>query len=311
MNFKHLVSLCSVIIALLVITIFYTISQKKISKTKPYILCTTSIIADAIKNIANNKVEIQSLMGPGIDPHLYKPVESDILKITQADIIFYNGLHLEAKMADIFELLAQQQKTVCVTRDIPTTRLLCVDEHSNSFDPHIWFDISLWIEVITTIARAIIEIDPDNKDFYQHNATMYIEKLNALLLETKKIMATLPANKRFLITGHDAFSYFGRMYNCKVLGVQGISTESSPGAYDIQMLIKLICKHQIPAIFIETSIPIKNILAIQEGVNSQGHKITCGGELFSDALGPENSSGSTYIDMILHNVKTIQSALAL
>lgn len=278
-------------------------------KMRPFIVCTTSIIADVVKNIGMDTIEVVSLMGPGVDPHLYKPVESDVIKIALADVIFYNGLHLEAKMADLFKQLAQEQTTIAVTKDIPSNQLLSVNDYGQIFDPHVWFDINLWIYSVHTINQILKEKFPHHKDFYEKNSTKYIAQLKQLLDQTQQLMQLIPVNNRVLITGHDAFSYFGRLYNCKVIGLQGISTESCPGAYDVQKIIKLICDQNIPAIFIESSIPVKNILAVQEGVAADGKQVNLGGQLYSDTLGSQNSSGATYIDMIMHNVQTITQAL--
>ncbi|MBP6870003.1 zinc ABC transporter substrate-binding protein [Candidatus Babeliales bacterium] len=309
MNFKNQLLFCWTIIFLLGLTIFYQLSKPTTGKTKPYIICTTSIIADALKNIARDKVELVTLMGPGIDPHLYKPVESDIFKISSADIIFYNGLHLEAKLVHLFEHLAQTQTTIAVTKNIPQSKLLRVSDFENIFDPHIWFDIHLWIIVVETICQELIKKYPEDTIFYKKNMEQYKKELHKLQQQTHAIMSTIPANKRVIITGHDAFSYFARQHDCSVIGLQGISTESSPGAYDLQKIISIICKQNIPAIFIETSIPIKNILAIQEGVAAYNKQVNLGGEIYSDALGPENSPGDTYIKMMLHNTQTIALAL--
>jgi len=289
--------------------LIYKLSPLQYTKTKPYIICTTTIIADTVKNIGQDCIEVISLMGPGIDPHLYKPVESDILKISSADVIFYNGLHLEAKMADLFEQLATTQTTIAVTKDIPTDKILPIVGYDNTYDPHVWFDITLWIYTVQTVYEALVEKSPEHQSFYEKNKNEYIHKLEKTLITTQEIIQDIPQEKMILITAHDAFSYFGRLYDCKVVALQGISTESSPGAYDLQKIIQLICEHNIPAIFIESSIPIKNIMAIQEGVASCHKKVQLGGELYSDALGPKNSSGATYIDMIMHNVTTITYAL--
>ena len=309
MNFKHLVILCSSTIFMLSAMIIYQLRLTSSVKTKSLIICTTSIIADTIRNIGHDTIQIIPLMGPGVDPHLYKPVESDVIKIASADIIFYNGLHLEAKMADLFEQLSLSQATIAVTQDIAIDRLLQVSDFEQIYDPHIWFDINLWIICVNTICQALSENFPEHADFYKENAQNYIMQLQTTLTHTQQIMQQIPEDKRILITGHDAFSYFGRLYACKVIGLQGISTESCPGAFDVQNIIKLICDQNIPAIFIESSIPIKNILAVQEGVAAHGKHVNLGGELYSDALGPQESSGSTYIDMIMHNVQTIASAL--
>lgn len=309
MKFKYLITVCCSVIIVLSMIIAYQLQRDFKYKTKPIIVCTTTIIADAVRNITGSTIEVISLMGPGVDPHLYKPVESDVTKIANADIIFYNGLHLEAKLADLLEQLNTNQTTVAVTKNIPHFKLLSVDDYNHIFDPHVWFDINLWIYAINTIKTTLIKKFPHHKKLYKNNTKKYIRQLRQLLAQTDSIMQTIPPEKRILITGHDAFSYFGRVYNCKVIALQGISTESSPGAYDLQKIIQLICEQNIPAIFVETSIPIKNIVAVQEGVAAHGKQLHCGGELYSDALGPQNSSGQTYIGMIMHNVQTITQAL--
>jgi manganese/zinc/iron transport system substrate-binding protein len=311
MTFKQQLVLYFIAIFALSCVIVHQLHVALPQKSKPYILCTTTIIADVIKNIGNDSIDVICLMGPGIDPHLYKPVESDLLKIASADIIFYHGLHLEAKMADLFNHLAKKQTSIAITQDIPKNMLLAVDNYDQIFDPHVWFDINLWIYAIRTISNTLIENFPEHADLYRANTQNYILELQNLLLQTQSIMDTIPKKNRFLITGHDAFSYFGRLYDCKVIGLQGISTESSPGAFDIAKIIQLICDQNIPAIFIESSIPIKNIVAIEQGVAAAGKRVTIGGQLYSDALDTPGSSCDTYITMFLHNVKTIASALTL
>lgn len=310
MDIKQQIIIYSTIIILISSILFYTIKKKSTpNKKKPYIVCTTTIIADAVKNIGQDAIELITLMGPGIDPHLYKPIESDMFKIAHADIIFYNGLHLEAKLADLFQQLKRRQTTIAISKDIPYNKLLPVPDFKEMFDPHIWFDIELWINAIDTIYRTLSEKYPMHKDFFEKNTKNYIEKLEELLIKTHTIMATIPSEKKCLITGHDAFSYFARQYDCRIISLQGINTESTPGIYDLQKIISSICQNGIPAIFIESSIPIKNILAIQEGVIAENKTVKIGGEIFSDALGPKNSPGNNYINMIMHNVVTIATAL--
>lgn len=309
MNFKkQIITYCIIIIGLSC-AIFYQLNQIPQEKTRPYIVCTTTIIADAIQNIAQDTIELVTLMGPSIDPHLYKPVESDVLKIACADIIFYNGLHLEAKLAHLLEQLSQTQTTVAVSKDIPKSQLLAISTFNITFDPHIWFDIDLWIIAVKTMSTTLIKKYPKHTIFFKKNTNNYIKQLKNILTQTHAIMASIPQDKKIIITAHDAFSYFARQYNCSVIGLQGISTESTPGAYNLQKIINIICQQNIPAIFIESSLPIKNILAIQEGVAAQNKKVYLGGEIYSDALGPKNSSGDTYINMMLHNVNIITHAL--
>lgn len=309
MKFKSIIFIFLTLITIIYAILIYQISLSTYTKTKPYIVCTTTIIHDTVKNICKDTVELVALMGPGIDPHLYKPVESDILKIASADIIFYNGLHLEAKMGELFEILAKHQTTIAVTQDIPTHLLLPVMGYQTIYDPHIWFDISLWMNAVETVYQTLIVKIPEHADLYRQNKINYLQRLETALQQSQQMMSTIPIEKRVLITAHDAFSYFGRLYECKVVALQGISTESSPGAYDVQEIIQLIYTQKIPAIFIESSIPIKNILAIQEGVAAYGYHVNLGGQLYSDALGCKGSQGATYIDMIMHNMQTIVSAL--
>lgn len=310
MDIKQQIIIYSSIIILISAILFYTIKKKSIlHRKKPYILCTTTIIADTVKNIGQDTLEIITLMGPGIDPHLYKPIESDMFKIAYADIIFYNGLHLEAKLSDLLQLIEKNQTTIAVCKDIPKHMLLSISDFEHIFDPHIWFDIKLWIIAIKTISNTLIEKYPLHTKFFEKNTKNYIEELEKLLIKTHQIITKIPLHKRCIITGHDAFSYFARQYNCSILSLQGINTESSPGIYDLKKVIDYICKNSIPAIFFESSIPIKNILAIQEGVAAQNKNVKLGGEIFSDALGSQDSPASTYIDMILHNVTTITNAL--
>ncbi len=309
MIFKHQLALYSTIIVIISSLIAYQLSRQSLVKTKPLIVCTTTIIADTIKNIGKDSFDVVSLMGPGTDPHLYKPVESDVIKIASADIIFYNGLHLEAKMADLFEHLAQKKITVAVTKDIPKNLLIPIDNYNHIFDPHVWFDINLWCYAVQTISQCLQENYPDLSDDINKNSQNYIQELTKLLDQTYMMMKTIPQERRILITGHDAFSYFGRLYNCRVIGLQGISTESSPGAYDLAQIIQIICDHKIPAIFIESSIPIKNIIAIEEGVAACNKQVKIGGQLYSDALDTPTGAGNNYINMIRYNVQTITYAL--
>lgn len=287
----------------------YQLTSIHIKKSKPYIVCTTSIIADSVQEIGKSHIDVDLLMGPGIDPHLYKPVENDIIKLSEADIIFYNGLHLEARMSDIFQQISAWKKTIAISKDIDQSLLLPNEDYENMHDPHIWFDITLWMQAVNTICTALIQLDPQHTKDYQRNCKSYQAKLKLLLKKTEQMLNSIPQKNRILITGHDAFSYFGRLYNYQVIGLQGISTESAPGAQDVQNLVHFICDHNVPAIFIETSTPTKNIVALQEGVAMNHKTVTIGDELYSDALGPSNSSGNSYINMILHNATTIAKYL--
>lgn len=273
------------------------------------VVTTTGMIGDTVKNVGGERIEVTSLMGPGVDPHLYKASASDVNRLDDADIIFYNGLELEGRMTDIFVRLASTRPTVAVASDINPELLREPPEFAGKYDPHIWFDVSLWIEVTRTIERELSELDPDNSDLYKQNADAYIAKLEELDAWVMEQIMLIPEESRVLITAHDAFGYFGARYGMQVEGLQGISTASEAGAADVQQLAEFIAERGIRAVFIESSVPQATIEAVREAVRSRGADVDIGGELFSDAMGSEGTPEGTYIGMIRHNVETIVSAL--
>lgn len=276
---------------------------------KLHVTCTTTIIADAVSNIAKDKINLTVLMGPGVDPHLYKPIEQDVAKIAEADIIFYNGLHLEARMADLFEAMSSLKNTVAVSQNIPKELLLQSQDHEQYFDPHIWFNPNLWIHVANTISLSLQKADPQNADFYAANAEKYIHAIQTMHAETTELLHAIPSNKRVLITAHDAFEYFAQAYGYTVVSLQGISTASEAGTKDVQNLSNFILQHKIPAIFIETSIPHRTLQAVQQNVLSKGFFVHIGEELYSDALGTPGTEAETYIGMMKYNAQTIAKEL--
>ncbi len=302
---KQILILIATIIMLLAIFYQYILVQVPTQDNKLRIVCTTTIIADAIEQIAQDKIHLDVLMGPSVDPHLYKPVEQDVTKIAQADIIFYSGLHLEARMADLFEQMSSMKITIAVTADIPKDMLITSQEHANYFDPHVWFDPKLWTYAIKVINEMLQKHDRNNKDFYEQNTTRYLQNMTEMYEQTQKTMLTIPKEKRILITAHDAFEYFAQAYHCKVVSLQGISTMSEAGTKDVQELANFIVEHKIPAIFIETSIPPRTLQAVQQNAQSKGCPVHIGCELYSDALGSAGTEQGTYIGMMEYNVNTI------
>ena len=274
---------------------------------KLLVVCTTGMIADLAKNVGGHKADVYGLMGPGIDPHLYKATPSDISSLFDADIILYNGLHLESKMAELFDKMSKSRITVSVTRRFPESKLH--DGGGGFHDPHVWFDVSLWRNAVTEIADAFSKMQPEWAGYYNENARKYLEKLDSLHNFVLRRANELLPEQRILITAHDAFGYFGNAYGFKVVGLQGISTESEAGAKDVSNLVNLIISKKIKAIFIESSVPIKNIKAVQEAVKASGWQVNIGGELFSDSMGDAGSFEGTYIGMVTHNINTIVNAL--
>ena len=274
------------------------------------IVATTGMIADMVSVIGGDRVRVKGLMGPGVDPHLYKASAGDVALLSKADVIFYNGLHLEGKMAEIFEQMNKRGiSTVAVADGVNPNDLLAPPEFKGNYDPHIWFDVDLWSDTVGTVKETLIEQDPQNTQQYNKNAEAYLEELSELNEYVLQRANSLPEDKRVLITAHDAFNYFGRGYGFEVKGLQGISTESEAGTADVQGLAAIIVERQIPAIFVESSVPPRYIEAVQAAVKSKGLDVRVGGELFSDAMGNPGTPEGNYIGMVRHNINTIVDAL--
>jgi manganese/zinc/iron transport system substrate-binding protein len=272
------------------------------------IVCTTGMIADAVRNIGGDLVKVEQLMGEDVDPHLYKVTSADVAKMSNADVIFYSGLHLEGKMTDTFDKLALK-KPVFGAADYLDAKLLLTDEEKHT-DPHVWFDVSIWSEVAGVIGEALSLYDPTNAAAYKKRTDGYRAELANLHEESKrKISLIQPKEKRVMITSHDAFHYFGRAYGIEVKGIQGISTDQEASVRDINQLVDFLVQRKVNAVFVETSVNQRNMKALQEGAKARGHEVVLGGELYSDALGKDGTPEGTYIGMIRHNVDTIVKAL--
>ena len=268
------------------------------------VLATTGMIADAARIVGGERVEVAALMGPGVDPHLYQPTARDQGKLKAAQLVFYNGLHLEGKMVEIFEALAQQKHVVAVSSGISEGRLLSWKTSAGMHDPHIWFDVKLWEEAVRTIARAYSESDPPHAAEYERRASQYLTELDALHQYCLDRADELPEGQRVLITSHDAFHYFGRAYGFEVVGIQGISTDSEAGLKAITDAVDLIRARHIRAIFPETSVPRA---AIERVAKDSEAKL--GPELYSDALGSPDTSAGNYVGMIRTNIDNIVNSL--
>jgi manganese/zinc/iron transport system substrate-binding protein len=250
-------------------------------------------------------------MGPGVDPHLYKASEGDVRLLQEADLIFYNGLHLEAQMGEVLERLNEFGiRTVAVTDKVDRSLLQSPPEFAGNYDPHVWFDVTLWMQAAEQVRETLMEVDPENSSVYAANAETYLTSLEELHQYVLNQANSIPAEQRVLITAHDAFNYFGRAYGFEVRGLQGISTEAQAGTADVQALADFIVEKQIPAIFVESSVPQRNVEAVQAAVQAQGFDVKIGGSLFSDAMGTEGTPEGTYVGMVRHNIDTIVNALA-
>lgn len=276
---------------------------------KMYVVTTTGILADAVKNVVGDAATVEAIMGSGVDPHLYKATQGDLQKLTDADVIVYNGLHLEGKMGEVLGKLDRFKTVVVATGSIPKERLLQSQDYADSHDPHVWFDVSLWQLVVQHLATELQQKDPQHAELYAKNTKTYLQKLEQLHNNTKQVIATIPEQQRILITAHDAFGYFGEAYDIEVRGLQGISTVSEFGLQDVSRLVNFIVDHKIKAVFVESSVSPKAIEAVVVGSKNKGHDVRIGGTLYSDALGEAGTPEGTYKGMVQHNVNQIISAL--
>lgn len=311
MNKNYFFSINLIIALILCATLFScqsetsdTTGQKNLN-----IVCTTGMIGDAVHNIVGDSSEVITLMGPGVDPHLYKVTQSDIKKLLNADVIFYNGLHLEGKMGEILNQMSKEKPVIAVYNGLTKKQLRATSEFQGNYDPHIWFSVQNWTDVVKFIGKNLSEIDRDHASFYQTNTAKHVEELTLLHAWTADKIKTIPKKQRVLITAHDAFGYFGREYNMKVKGLQGLSTASEYGLKDVTNLVNFISKNKIKAVFVESSVSERSIKAVMEGCKAKGHNVRNGGTLYSDAMGEKNKPEGTYIGMVKHNVTTIVEAL--
>ncbi|MEM9859117.1 MAG: zinc ABC transporter substrate-binding protein [Bacteroidota bacterium] len=272
------------------------------------IVTTTGIIADLAKNIVGDSADVVALMGPGVDPHLYKATQGDLQKLTAADMIVYNGLHLEGKMGEVLEKLSRIKPVIVIAEGIPPSSRQTVSD-LNSYDPHIWFDVKLWRQAAQHLTNELGNHHPGAKAYFTSNFTVYDSTLDALHHWVAERISVIPDERRVLITAHDAFGYFGSAYDIEVKGLQGISTLSEYGLRDVTNLVDYIVDRKIKAVFVETSVSEKAIKAVVQGCQKRGFNVTIGGNLFSDAMGSQGTPEGTYVGMVKSNVNTIVDAL--
>lgn len=270
-------------------------------------VATTGMVADLVRNVGGEDVEVVQLMGEGVDPHLYKASPGDVSQLNRADMIFYSGLHLEGKMADVLAHLGRKKPACAVAEQIPKERLLEVGDEL--YDPHVWFDVSLWRETVDSVETTLAAFDPPHADAYRQRAETYRAELAELDDECRRRISQIPAERRVLVTAHDAFHYFGRAYDLEVKAIQGISTQAEAGIKQINELVEFISRRGVKAVFVETSVSERNVEALVEGCRALGRQVEIGGHLYSDAMGQPGTPEGTYAGMVRHNVDAIVKAL--
>lgn len=275
---------------------------------RPRVLATTTVVADLVRQVAGDRVDVDCLLGPGIDPHSYKATPRDAERLLGASLVVSSGLHLEGRLADLLSQLGDRVVVLAVADRLPSDRLLAAG--AGLHDPHVWFDAGLWSQLPVHVADALAAIDPEGTAIYRERARAYAARLRRLDDTVRKRIASIPSTHRVLVTAHDAFRYFGRAYDIEVVGVQGTSTTSEAGLADVNRLVELVVSRGIPAVFVETSVADRNVQAVIEGAGAQGHSIALGGRLYSDSLGDAASGADTLEGALMANVETIVAALA-
>ena len=274
---------------------------------KPRVVATTTIVADLVRQVAGEAVAIETLMGPGVDPHSYRPTPRDADRLVRADLVVASGLHLEGRLQSLLERLGRRKPVIFVAEGLPENDLL--EAEAGLPDPHVWFDASLWARCVPGVVAALERIAPELSEDFHRRGDDYRERLESLHGSLRARLAAVPASRRVLVTAHDAFRYYGRAYSIEVVGVQGVSTESEAGLADVNRLVDLVVDRSIPAVFVETSVPDRSVRAILEGAAARGHAVTTGGRLYSDALGPPGSDGDTLTAALEANTQRIATAL--
>lgn len=275
---------------------------------RPRVVATTTVVADLVRQIGGDRVLVECLMAPGIDPHSYKPTPRDADRLAGADLVVASGLHLEGKLAGILERLGDRRAVAIVADGLPAEELIEVG--GGLHDPHVWFDPRLWSRCVPAVVEALSRIDPNAAETFQTRGAAYAARLADLDARLRSRIADIPPDRRVLVTAHDAFRYFGRAYGLEVVGVQGTSTESEAGLADINRLVDLVVSRGLPAVFIETSVSNRNVAALCEGALARGHVVVLGGTLYSDSLGGPGSGADTLEAALTTNVETIVAGLA-
>ncbi|OYP37377.1 metal ABC transporter solute-binding protein, Zn/Mn family [Rhodopirellula sp. MGV] len=289
-------------------------SKPNKTSSKLNVVTTVGMVADLVRQVGGDEVEVIQICGAGVDPHLYKPTRDDVLRIRAADIVFYSGLKLEGKMVDTLEKVGKSKPVFAITDTIDRSELLSGDATETSSDsahadPHLWNDVSLWSQCVPLIAEQLGKLRPEAAEKFNAAADTYQTQLAELHQYGKDVTASIPEQSRLLITSHDAFSYFGRAYGLEVQGIQGISTESEAGLRRINELVDLLIDRKVTSVFIESSVRPKNVEALIEGASQRGHEVETGGVLYSDAMGSEGTYEGTYVGMLDHNLTTTAKAL--
>jgi manganese/zinc/iron transport system substrate-binding protein len=293
-------------------------STAKPSKDVLTVVCTTGPISDMLSNLGGERLEVIGLMGPGVDPHLYRATTADVERLNDADMIFYNGLHLEGRMAEMFEVMAKNKPAFPVTKSLEdegNPKLRKPPEFEGYYDPHVWHDPKLWAECVKYVAKVLGESDPSHRELYAKNAEAYLKQLDEADAYAREKLSTIPEEQRVLVSVHDAFNYFCAAYGLTSMPLKGVSTEDEVTIGRMDEVVAFLVDRKIKAVFVESAAAPQIVEALIEPCRKAGHEVKIGPEpgkefvLYADALGPAGSGADNYVGMIKANVDTIVEAL--
>ncbi|WP_275286052.1 metal ABC transporter solute-binding protein, Zn/Mn family [Halomonas elongata] len=272
-------------------------------------VATTGMVGDVVGRVGGECAEVTTLMGPGVDPHLYQASARDVSTFQQAEMIFYSGYSLEGQLGDVLERFAEIKPTIAVAPSSIDTGSLITVQDVYGIDPHLWMDVSLWSQIVPTIADSLSEARPACEAQIRDNASRYVAQLEALHRWVEESIASIPEQQRILVTAHDAFNYFGRAYDIEVAGIQGISTSTETGVADIREMAQVVVDREVPSVFVESTINPRTVQAVIEAAREKGQEVSVGGQLYSDAMGETGTADGTYIGMLYRNTRHIVEAL--
>ena len=274
---------------------------------KILIVATTSIIKDALENILTDDFQVVSLMGIGVDPHVYKPSGKDVKLLKNADLVVYNGLALEGKMEDVLEKLAQEKTVINLSSAIPQDRLIFASDMVEVYDPHFWFDLEIWATCVEYLSIKISDQFAQHKEAIEKNALIYSNKLLVKDKEIEELVNNWQSEHRYVVTAHDALSYYAKRYGIKMMSLQGSSTVSEFGIKDLNEMIAFLIENNIGIVYPENITNDQSLKALINGCKARGHDVKMGSGFFSDAVGPQGSGGTNLLEMIDFNTKAIIS----
>ncbi len=303
----NLSNITTAVLSLILLTFSACANDDGDRDDRPFVVTTTNLIRDAVENVGGEDIRTVSMMGPGVDPHVYRATPRDFQNMERADLVLYNGHFLEGRLSEI--LNRQGEHTRAVTTSIPEDKLIEASDYGGTYDPHVWFDAELWIYVIDDVTEALSRLLPGHSGTFRERAESYKQELRELHLYALQRIQSIPEERRILITAHDAFQYFGRAYGIEVRGLQGLSTATEFGVQDVSRMVHLITEREIPAIFVETSVSTRSIESVIAGVRERGYEVRNGGSLYSDSMGARGTPEGTYTGMFRYNVETIVQAL--